>query len=162
MKIEVLIILRTLKSVFPKNIEENTVMVGKNVYNYKKLEVKKLFDSLANFYMISFIVMFCIIIGLSLIIVIRQWWKNRHSPLIVTQATVIDKRIEEHYIRSKRSAGIGYRTRKLLIYYITFNLEGGEHIEMRTNESVYSELQNGDYGKLTFKGSKYMGFVGEK
>ncbi|MGN0569291.1 MAG: DUF2500 domain-containing protein [Candidatus Fimenecus sp.] len=123
------------------------------------MEVRKLFESSANFYMISFIVMFCIIIGLSLIIVIRQWWKNRHSPLIVTQATVIDKRIEEHYIRSKRSAGIGYRTRKLLIYYITFNLEGGENIELRTNEIEYSELQNDDYGKLTFKGSKYLGFI---
>ncbi len=103
--------------------------------------------------------MFSIIIGLSLIIVVRQWWKNKHSPLIVTQATISDKRIEEHYIRSKRSASLGYRTRKVLIYYITFNLEGGEHIELRTNELVYSELENGDYGKLTFKGSKYIGFV---
>lgn len=118
-----------------------------------------MFESSANFYTVSFIAMFCIIIGLSLIIVIRQWWKNRHSPLIVTQATVIDKRIEEHYIRSKRSAGIVYRTRKLLIYYITFNLEGGENIELRTNEIEYSELQKEDYGKLSFKGSKYMGFV---
>ncbi len=120
-----------------------------------------MFESSANFYTISFIAMFCIIVGLSLIIVVRQWWKNRYSPLIVTQATILDKRIEKHYIRSKRSAGIGYRTRKVMIYYITFNLEGGEHIELRTDESVYSELQSGDYGKLTFKGSKYMGFVRE-
>lgn len=120
-----------------------------------------MFES-ANFYTISFISMFCIIIGLSLIIVIRQWWKNRCSPLIVTQATVIDKRIEEHYIRSKRSAGIGYRTRKVRIYYITFNLEGGENIELRTNEIEYSELQYNDYGRLTFKGSKYMEFVKSK
>lgn len=117
-----------------------------------------MFES-ANFHTVSFIAMFCIIIGLSLIIVIRQWWKNRRSPLIVTQATVIDKRIEEHYIRSKRSAGIGYRTRKVLIYYITFNLEGGENIELRTNESSFLEFQKGDYGKLTFKGSKYLGFI---
>lgn len=121
-----------------------------------------MFESSANFYTVSFIAMFCIIVGLSLIIVVRQWWKNRHSPLIVTQATILDKHIEEHYIKSKRNAGIGYRTRKVLIYYITFNLEGGEHIELRTNELVYSELQKGDYGKLTFKGSKYMGFAIEK
>lgn len=115
--------------------------------------------SSANFYTISFIVMFSIIIGLSLIIVVRQWWKNKHSPLIVTQSTISGKRIEEHYIRSKQSDDLGYRTRKVLIYYITFNLEGGEHIELRTNESVYSDLKNGDCGKLTFKGSKYIGFV---
>lgn len=115
--------------------------------------------SSANFYMISFIVMFSIIIGLSLIIIIRQWWKNKKSPLIVTQSTISGKRIEEHYIRSKRSNSLGYRTRKVLIYYITFSLEGGEHIELRTNESVYLDLKNGDYGKLTFKGSKYIEFV---
>ena len=118
-----------------------------------------MFESSANFYTVSFIAMFCIVVGLSLIIVARQWWKNRHSPLIVTQATILDKRIEEHYIRSKRSASAGYRTRKVLIYYITFNLEGGEHIELRTNEQVYSKFQNGDCGKLTFKGSKYIEFV---
>lgn len=121
-----------------------------------------MFESLANSYTISFIAMFCVIVGLSLIIVVRQWWKNRHSPLIVTQATILDKRIEEHYIRSKRSAGIGYRTRKVMIYYITFNLEGGEHIEFRINELVHSELKKGDCGKLTFRGSKYIGFVREK
>ncbi|MBC5580583.1 DUF2500 family protein [Anaerofilum sp. BX8] len=111
-----------------------------------------------DFYITSFIVMFSMVIGLVLIIIIYNWWKNRCSPLIVTQATVTDKRIEEHYVRSKRSAGIGYRTRKVLIYYITFNLEGGENIELRTKEIVYSELQYNDCGKLTFKESKYINF----
>ena len=111
-----------------------------------------------NFYIISFIVMFSIIIGLSLIIVVRQWWKNKHSLLIVTQSTISDKRIEEHYIRSKRSEGLGYRTRKVLIYYITFDLEGGEHIELRVSKLEYAELEKGSSGKLTFQGTKYIGF----
>lgn len=119
-----------------------------------------MFGSSENFYIISFIVMFSIIIGLSLIIVVRQWWKNKRSPLIVTQSTISDKRIEEHYIRSKKNAGLGYWTRKVLIYYITFNLEGGEHIELRVNKLEYAELKKGASGKLTFQGTRYIGFEG--
>lgn len=115
-------------------------------------------QSSGDFYMIAFIIMFSIIIGLSIIIVIRQWWKNRCSPLIVTQATVLNKRIEEHYIRSKRNAGIGMRTRKVLVYYIIFHLEGGERIELRVNNNEYMKLQKGQQGKLSFQGSKYLGF----
>lgn len=115
-------------------------------------------QSSGDVYMISFIIMFSIIIGLSIIIVIRQWWKNRCSPLIVTQATVLNKRIEEHYIRSKRNAGIGMRTQKVLVYYIIFHLEGGERIELRVNNGEYMKLQKGQQGKLSFQGSKYLGF----
>ncbi len=49
----------------------------------------------------SFIVMFIAVITLSLTIVAAQWLKNKHSPRIVTQATVWEKHIEQHYIRKR-------------------------------------------------------------
>ncbi len=87
----------------PEVGNDSVVMNVTDASNFTIGGLIKLSQSYGDFYMISFIIMFSIIIGLSIIIVIRQWWKNRCSPLIVTQATVLNKRIEEHYIRSKRT-----------------------------------------------------------
>lgn len=72
-----------------------------------------------NFMTISFIIMFSAVILLSVVIVLRQWLKNKHSPLIVTQALVLTKRVEMHY--SSRSNVSRIRTRhKFYLYYVTF------------------------------------------
>ena len=110
-----------------------------------------------DFYITSFIVMFSMVISLILIIILANWWKNRRSPLIVTMATVLDKRIEARNSRHKNIT-FGYTTHKIFIYYITFLLEGGTQIELRVNKLNYSEIQKGYNGKLTFQGTKYIKF----
>jgi len=44
------------------------------------------------------------------------------------------------------------------VFIIIFHLEGGERIELRVNNSEYVKLQKGQQGKLSFQGSKYLGF----
>lgn len=51
-------------------------------------------DSLA-FELISFIVMFSIVIGLIAIIVIYQWVKDKQSPRVVTLATIADQQVQK-------------------------------------------------------------------
>lgn len=111
-----------------------------------------------NFIMLSFIIMFCAVILLSLVIVLWQWHKNKQSPLIVTQATVLTKRIEKHSRQTRNASGFGTRTHKFKLYYVTFQLEGGENIELLINVKVYNVIRKGQQGKLTFKGSKYLDF----
>lgn len=110
------------------------------------------------FFIVSFISMFSIIIGLSLIVILRQWIKNRRSPRIVSVAIILNKHIEKQYIHRKRNASPGMHTRRMQIYYVLFKLESGEKIELRVNKIQYSELRKGYKGKLTFQGTKYIGF----
>lgn len=44
------------------------------------------------------------------------------------------------------------------VFIIIFHLEGGERMELRVNNSEYVKLQKGQQGKLSFQGSKYLGF----
>ena len=118
--------------------------------------------STENFIMISFIAMFISVLILSCAIILRQWLKDKKSPLIVTYASVADKRTQKHCRRTKNSSGSGTVTHSFSLYYITFQLEGGDCIELLTNSKTYNKLKTGQHGKLTFKGSKYLGFEKSK
>ena len=54
----------------------------------------------------SFVVMLAVIIGLSILVIVSQWLRDRCSPKIVTQAMVLDKRIQIQYVKSKKAAGM--------------------------------------------------------
>lgn len=106
----------------------------------------------------SFIIMFASVIGISVLIVVSQWIRNHRSPRIVTQATVLDKRVQVQHIRRKKASGIGYATDKMPIYYVLFEIEGGEKLEFLVNKVEYSKVKNNQSGRLTFQGSKFIRF----
>mgnify|MGYP000784206328 FL=1 len=43
-------------------------------------------------------------------------------------------------------------------YYVTFQVESGDRMELSVDDSEYGMLVEGDEGKLTFQGSRYLGF----
>lgn len=43
-------------------------------------------------------------------------------------------------------------------YYITFEVESGDRMELYVSSDEYGLLVIGDYGKLTFQGTRYLGF----
>lgn len=43
-------------------------------------------------------------------------------------------------------------------YYVTFEVASGDRIELAVNGPEYGLLVNGDYGNLTFQGTRYLGF----
>ena len=43
-------------------------------------------------------------------------------------------------------------------YYVTFQVESGDKIELCVSSSEYSQLAEGDQGKMTFQGTRYLGF----
>ena len=43
-------------------------------------------------------------------------------------------------------------------YYVTFEVESGDRIELGVNGTEYGMLVEGDYGKLSFQGTRYLGF----
>ena len=43
-------------------------------------------------------------------------------------------------------------------YYVTFEVESGDRLELRISGSEYGLLAEGDFGMLTFQGTRYLSF----
>lgn len=52
----------------------------------------------------------------------------------------------------------GMHTTSSTSYYVTFQVESGDRIEFCVKGSEYGMLVEGDRGRLTFQGTRYLGF----
>lgn len=84
---------------------------------------------------------------------ISQWNKNNHSPRLTVPARVIAKRTNH-----SRHAGTNGHHHTSTSYYVTFEVESGDRMELRMQGHEYGLLIEGDNGKLTFQGTRYLGF----
>ena len=74
--------------------------------------------------------------------------KNRSWPRLTVPARVTGKRSE---------AGARAKTRQRW-YYVTFEVESGDSMELSVRVGDYGALAEGDTGRLTFQGSRFMSF----
>ena len=56
------------------------------------------------------------------------------------------------------SGAHGYDTSTFTSYYVTFQVEIGDRMEFEVDGSDYGLLMQGDIGKLSFQGTRYLGF----
>lgn len=89
-----------------------------------------------------------VIIAAGVVKNVRQWNRDNHSPKLTVPVTVVGKR--EDYRRRKNT----HRT----WYYATFQVESGDRMELQLEGNQYGLLVEGDKGKLTFQGSRFLGF----
>lgn len=80
----------------------------------------------------------------------KQWNKNNHSPRLTVEATVVGR-------RNHRSSG-GQNHSGHTAYYITFQVESGDRMELHIPASEYGYIVEGDHGKLTFQGTRFLKF----
>ena len=109
---------------------------------------------------IMFFLMFCLIFGIFIFVfikVIGQWNKNNNSPRLTVEATVVAKREDVSHHHHNHANG-GMDTTYSTWYYVTFQVESGDRVEFAVNGSEFGMLVEGDYGKLTFQGTRYLGF----
>ncbi len=104
-----------------------------------------------------FFLMFALVFGMILVTFIRgigQWNRNNHSPKLTVDATVVAKRakVTHHHHHT------GHTTHSTS-YYATFQVESGDRMELHVSGMEYGMLAEGDTGKLTFQGTRYLGFV---
>ena len=45
------------------------------------------------------------------------------------------------------------------IYYVTFQVESGDRMEFSVSGTEYGMLVEGDEGRLTFQGTRYLSFL---
>lgn len=105
---------------------------------------------------LMFPLMFCLVFGVILFTIVKnivEWNKNNHSPRLTVDATVVTKR------QSTTSHHHDDHVSHSTTYYITFEVESGDRMELHVSGMEYGMIAEGDRGKLTFQGTRYLGFV---
>ena len=104
-----------------------------------------------------FTVVFVLILGIIAVTVIRgigEWNKNNNSPRLVVDAEVVTKRTNVGNNPGMNGAPMHHTT-----YYVTFEVKGGDRLELCVDGTEYGQLVEGDRGELTFQGTRYIGFA---
>lgn len=93
---------------------------------------------------------------------LRTWNKNNHSPRLTVQAAVVTKRTQVSRHRNANAGDAtgahGYTTSSITTYYVTFQVESGDRMELQVGGAEYGMLVEGDTGKLSFQGTRYLSF----
>lgn len=98
-----------------------------------------------------------IIIGVFVFILIKglgEWSSNNQSAILTVPAKVVTK-------RSRTSGGAGDSSASTS-YYVTFQMDSGDRMELKVNGKEYGMLAEEDLGTLTFQGTRYQGFERRK
>lgn len=110
---------------------------------------------------IMFILVFTIVIGtfaVSIFSGIKTWNKNNQSPRLSVEAKVIGKRIDVSHYHHGNAGDAGCHTSSSTDYYVTFQVESGDRMEFSVPGKEYGMLIEGDMGKLSFQGTRYLSF----
>lgn len=110
-------------------------------------------------------IIFILVIVVFAVIIIKgigEWNQNNHSLRQDVNAVVVSKRTEvsqhRHANAGDSTGAHGYHTTVVSSHYVTFQVESGGQIEFSMDGSEYGTLMEGDRGKLSFQGTRYLGF----
>lgn len=115
------------------------------------------FNGMPIFMQLFFLVFFIVFI-FALIRIVTQSIKNAKSPIITVEAKVIGKRTNVSHHSSNSGIDNTASTSTSTTYYITFETEHGERLELPLSGRVYGLLAEGDRGKLTYQGTWFKDF----
>ena len=110
---------------------------------------------------IMFTLIFVLVVGMFVVTAVRgicQWSKNNNSPRLTVPATIVAKRtnVTRHH---HNDAGGHYHHHTSTTYYVTFQVDSGDRMELPVNGAEYGMLVEGDRGDLSFQGTRYLGFA---
>ena len=109
---------------------------------------------------IMFTIVFVLVIGTFIVTAVRgisQWNKNNNSPRLTVQATVVAKRTNvSHHNHADANGHHHHHTSTS--YYVTFQVQSGDRMELHMSGREYGMLVEGDKGMLSFQGTRYLGF----
>lgn len=109
---------------------------------------------------IMFTLVFVLVIGTFIVTAVRgisQWNKNNNSPRLTVSALVVAKRT--NVTRHHHGGANGHHHHHTsTTYYVTFQVESGDRMELHVAGNEYGMLVEGDQGNLSFQGTRYLGF----
>lgn len=83
---------------------------------------------------------------------VRRWSKNNNSPRLTVEARVV----------TKRTTVSGDDDHTSTWHHVTFQVDSGDRMEFSVSGREYGMLAEGDRGRLTFQGTRYLGFERER
>lgn len=117
------------------------------------------FGGIWDLFPVFFFIVFAVIIIAILFSVFKgvsQWSHNNKQPVLSVDARLIGKRTD---VRHRHNTHDGHmHSHADTTYYVTFEVESGDRLEFRVAGNEYGQLAEGDTGKLTFQGTRYLGF----
>ena len=102
-------------------------------------------------------VIFVIVIGTFIVTAARgvgEWSKNNASPRLTVGASVVTKRQHNTSHRTQH----GHRHHHSY-YYVTFQVDSGDRMELSVTGPEFGVIVEGDTGKLTFQGTRFLSFT---
>ena len=108
------------------------------------------------------ILVFAIVIIMLLVVAVRgvsRWHQNNQSPVLTVEAEIVAKRADvTHHNHHTGTDGGMMHTTSSTSYYATFQVESGDRMELYIPRNEYGMLAEGDRGRLTFQGTRYLRF----
>lgn len=118
------------------------------------------FDLIWSLFPIIFIAVFAfVIIGIIVSAVkgAAQFRHNNASPILTVECVAVAKRTNvTHHHHAGNDTMLDTTSTD---YYVTFQVESGDRMELKVSGREYGMIAEGDSGKLTFQGTRYKGFV---
>ncbi len=71
---------------------------------------------------------------------------------------MVTKRTDVHHHHHHTSNAHHHMSTSSTTYYATFEVLSGDRLEFMIRDTEYGQLVEGDVGKLTFQGTRYLGF----
>ena len=84
------------------------------------------------------------------------------EPVLSVAAKAVGKRTQVSHRHHHDGDGPHHSVTSSTAYYATFEVESGDRIEFRIDADEYAMLAEGDVGKLSFQGKRYIGFVRQR
>ena len=110
-------------------------------------------------------IMACIIFAIVIYVfiqAIRQWHYNNQQPRLTVEATAVAKRTDvtssSSPVAGDASGAHGFTSSSSTWYYVTFEVESGDRMEFSVNGSEYGMIAEGDQGRLSFQGTRFLSF----
>ncbi|WOV86484.1 DUF2500 domain-containing protein [Sporosarcina oncorhynchi] len=94
-----------------------------------------------------------IIIGVFVFMIVRafkQYTSNNRAPKLSLPAQLVTKRTDTY--------GGTNNSTTTTHYHVTFQVESGDRMEFQTNGDHYGLVAEGDFGILTYQGTRYLDF----
>lgn len=108
-----------------------------------------------------FIIVFMIVIGTFIMTFVKgisQWNKNNNSPRLTVPVVVVAKRTDVSHHHHNTGVNNHHHYHTSTTYYVTFQVESGDRMELQMSGNEYGLLAEGDAGMLSFQGTRYLGF----
>jgi hypothetical protein len=111
-------------------------------------------------FMVIFIIIFIAIILYTVLKGAKKWSYNNKQPVLTVESKIVSKRQDvsvNHHTGVHKN--MHNHTTTNTNYYVTFEVGSGDRMEFHIPGKEYGLLAEDDMGKLTFQGSRYLGFV---